>query len=139
MLTEGSASDGDGPQVARIAGVGRRLPATHLTTAELVGSTRHRTGIDLERLTGIRERRVAAGEDDSLSLAVGAARDCLARSGRPAEDVDLLVSCSITKYRGALVQWLEPPTSQAVADVIGATPGHGLTWPTPVRARSPVS
>ena len=36
--------------------------------------------VDLERLTGIRERRVSDGKEDSLSLAVAAARDCLDRS-----------------------------------------------------------
>jgi 3-oxoacyl-[acyl-carrier-protein] synthase-3 len=121
LLTERSTGDAAAPYVARIAGVGRHLPATELTTSELMGSTRHRTRIDLERLTGIRARRVSVGDEDSLTLATGAARDCLARSGRRAEDIDLLVSCSITKYRGGVTQWLEPPTSQAVADAIGAT------------------
>jgi 3-oxoacyl-[acyl-carrier-protein] synthase-3 len=121
MLTERSPDGDDAPFVARIAGVGRSLPATHLTTEGLMGTTRHRTRIDLERLTGIRERRVSVGDEDSLSLAVGAARDCLTRSGRRPEDVDLVVSCSITKYRDGLVQWLEPPTSLAVAHAIGAT------------------
>jgi 3-oxoacyl-[acyl-carrier-protein] synthase-3 len=121
LLTEGSPDGDRAPFTARIAGVGRCLPETRLTSSELMGSTRHRTHIDLERLTGIRERRVSAGEDDSLSLAIGAARDCLERSGRQAGDIDLVVSCSITKYRGGLVQWLEPPTSLAVAQEIGAT------------------
>ena len=120
LLTERSPDGPAAPFVARIAAVGRRLPATHLTTDELMGSTRHRTHIDLERLTGIHERRVSVGDEDSLSLAVGAARDCLARSGRRAEDIDLVVSCSITKYRDGLVQWLEPTTSLAVARAIGA-------------------
>src|SRR5918994_4868384 len=121
LLTERSPDGAAAPFVARIAAVGRKLPATHLTTDELMGSTRHRTRIDLERLTGIHERRVSVGDEDSLSLAVGAARDCLARSGRRAEEIDLLVSCSITKYRDGLVQWLEPTTSLAVARAIGAT------------------
>ena len=42
------------PHVARIGGAGRLLPKHTLTTAELMSSTRHRTRIDLERLTGIR-------------------------------------------------------------------------------------
>jgi 3-oxoacyl-[acyl-carrier-protein] synthase III len=120
LLTERSPDGADAPFVARIAGIGRKLPHTHLTTDELMGSTRHHTRIDLERLTGIRERRVSAGDEDSLSLATGAALDCLDRSGRRAEEIDLVISCSITKYRDGLVQWLEPTTSQAVAQAIGA-------------------
>jgi 3-oxoacyl-[acyl-carrier-protein] synthase III len=121
LLTERSPDGVAAPFVARIAAVGRELPPTHLTTDELMASTRHHTRIDLERLTGIHERRVSRGDQDSLSLAIGAARDCLARSGRRANEIDLLVSCSITKYRDGLVQWLEPPTSLAVARAIGAS------------------
>jgi 3-oxoacyl-[acyl-carrier-protein] synthase-3 len=120
LLMERSPDGAAAPFVARIAGVGRKLPTTRLTTGELMGSTRHRTHVDLERLTGIHERRVSVGDEDSLSLATGAALDCLERSGRRAEEIDLVVSCSITKYRDGLVQWLEPPTSAAVARAMGA-------------------
>ena len=126
MLTERSPDDDRAPFVARIAGVGRSLPPTHLTTDALMATTRHRTRIDLERLTGIHERRVSVGDEDSLSLAVGAARDCLARSGRRPEEIDLVVSCSITKYRDGLVQWVEPPMSLEVARALGAT--HATTF-----------
>lgn len=108
------------PFVARFESIGRRLPATRLETAELMSSTRHRTHIDLERLTGIHERRVSTGEEDSLSLAAGAAADCLNRSRHNAEDIEVLVNCSITKYRDGLTQWLEPPMSVAVAERLGA-------------------
>lgn len=66
-------------------------------------STRHRTGIDLERLTGIHERRVSRGEHDSLTLATSAAVDCLESSGISATELDVVINCSITKYRGGLV------------------------------------
>jgi 3-oxoacyl-[acyl-carrier-protein] synthase-3 len=109
------------PHVSRLAAVARRLPSSRLTTADLMASTRHKTRIDLERLTGIRERRVSDGDEDSFSLAVGAASDCLARSSYGPEEIDVVVSCSITKYRDGLVQRMEPPMSVAVADAIGAT------------------
>jgi 3-oxoacyl-[acyl-carrier-protein] synthase III len=61
--------DGVGSRyVTRLAGAGRRLPETHLSTDELMATTRHHTHIDLERLTGIRERRVSVGDEDSHSL-----------------------------------------------------------------------
>ncbi|HET6965338.1 MAG TPA: 3-oxoacyl-[acyl-carrier-protein] synthase III C-terminal domain-containing protein [Acidimicrobiales bacterium] len=121
LLLERSPGGPEAPHVARIAGAGRCLPDRHLTTDELMASTRHHTGIDLERLTGIHERRVSDGRDDSLSLAVEAARDCLRRSDREAGDLDAVVSCSITKYRDGLVQWLEPPSSLSVAHALGAS------------------
>lgn len=104
----------------RVAGAGRLLPPTVLSTADLMDSTAHRTHIDLERLTGIHERRVSVGDEDSLSLAVGAARDCLAHTDRAAADIDVVVNCSITKFRGGLTQWIEPTMSGAVAHAIGA-------------------
>ena len=108
------------PHRARLAGAGRHLPSTHLTTAELMSTTRHRTHIDLERLTGIRERRVSMGDEDSFSLATAAARDCLERAQQDAAGLDAVINCSITKFRGGLTQWLEPTMSSAVAHAIGA-------------------
>ena len=108
------------PYRTRVAGAGRQLPATHLTTDTLMARTRHRTHIDLERLTGIRERRVSIGDEDSYSLATGAALDCLDKAHRDASSVDAVISCSITKFRGGLTQWVEPTMSSAVAQAIGA-------------------
>jgi 3-oxoacyl-[acyl-carrier-protein] synthase-3 len=121
LMLERSPDGLRGPHVARLESVGRHLPATRLTTDKLMASTRHRTKIDLERLTGIRERRVSDGRENSLTLAVGAAADCLGRSRYRAEDLEAVVSCSITKYRDGLDQWFEPPMSVAVAQSIGAT------------------
>ncbi len=106
---------------ARLAAAGRHLPATHLTTDELMSTTRHHTHIDLERLTGIRERRVSVGEEDSYSLATTAARNCLATAQADAATLDAVINCSITKFHGGLTQWLEPTMSSAVARAIGAT------------------
>src|SRR6201993_164253 len=122
-------TDGEGapaPFVARLAGAGRHLPETHLTTDELMATTRHRTHIDLERLTGIRERRVSVGDEDSYSLATSAAINCLATAQQDPASLDVVISCSITKFRGGLTQWLEPSMSSAVARGIGAP--HAMTF-----------
>jgi 3-oxoacyl-[acyl-carrier-protein] synthase III len=121
LMMERNPNGSRAPHVARLESIGRRLPTTRLTTAELMASTRHRTRLDLERLTGIRERRVSDGRENSLTLAVGAAADCLSRSRHRPQDLEVVVACSITKYRDDLVQWLEPPMSVAVAQSIGAT------------------
>jgi 3-oxoacyl-[acyl-carrier-protein] synthase-3 len=114
--------EGDGPTApfrTRLAGAGRHLPATHLTTDELMATTRHNTHIDLERLTGIRERRISIGDEDSYSLAISAAQDCLDRAAQNPAALDVVISCSITKFRGGLTQWVEPTMSSAVARAIG--------------------
>ncbi|MFZ3268242.1 MAG: 3-oxoacyl-ACP synthase, partial [Mycobacterium sp.] len=115
--------EGDGPAApfrTRLAGAGRHLPATVLTTDELMATTRHHTHIDLERLTGIYERRVATGDEDSYSLATSAALDCLDKAQQQAASLDVVISCSITKFHGGLTQWVEPTMSSAVAHAIGA-------------------
>jgi len=109
------------PYRTRVAGAGRHLPATRLTTDALMSRTRHRTGIDLERLTGIRERRVSVGDEDSYSLATAAALDCLDKARRDASSLDVVINCSITRFRDGLTQWVEPTMSSAVAQAIGAT------------------
>lgn len=122
MVTE-NTDDGDpsvNPYRARFESVGLRTPETRLSTADLLAHTRHRTGIQLERLTGIHERRVALEGEDSLTLAAAAARDCLAHSRHAPADLEMVINCSITKYRGRFNQQLEPPLSLYVKDVIGA-------------------
>ncbi|MCV7351179.1 3-oxoacyl-ACP synthase III family protein [Mycobacterium parmense] len=120
LVMETAEQGGRSPYVTRVAGAGRHLPETHLTTEELMATTRHRTNIDLERLTGIRERRVSVGDEDSYSLATAAALNALATAERDPTSLDVVISCSITKFRGGLTQWLEPTMSSAVARGIGA-------------------
>jgi 3-oxoacyl-[acyl-carrier-protein] synthase-3 len=120
LMMEPAADAPPAPFHTRLAGAGRHLPDTHLTTEELMSATRHRTHIDLERLTGIRERRVSIGDEDSFTLATAAAQNCLAKTGCDAGAVDAVISCSITKFRGGLSQRLEPPMSGVVAHAIGA-------------------
>jgi 3-oxoacyl-[acyl-carrier-protein] synthase-3 len=85
-----------------------------------MATTRHDTHIDLERLTGIRDRRVSTGDEDSFTLATSAALNCLGRGQETASSLDVVISCSITKFRGGLTQWVEPTMSGAVARAIGA-------------------
>lgn len=118
--------DDRAPYTSRVESAGRRLPEARLTTDDLMASTRHRTKIDLERLTGIHERRVSDGTESSLSLAVGAARDCIGHSRHSAADLEVVISCSITKSREDLEQWFEPPMSLAIATEIGA--GDTITF-----------
>jgi 3-oxoacyl-[acyl-carrier-protein] synthase III len=105
---------------ARFESIGVHLPRQRLSSADLMASTKHRTHIELERLTGIHERRIVGPGEDSLSLAVGAARDCLQRSRHRAADLDMVISASITKYAGGYRQRLEPPLSLYVKQAIGA-------------------
>lgn len=120
LVTDAEGNDTREPYRTRIAGAGRHLPVTRLTTDDLMTTTRHSTHIDLERLTGIHERRISIGDEDSYTLATAAAQDALQRSGRSISSIDVVISCSITKFRDGLTQWIEPTMSSAVARALGA-------------------
>ena len=108
------------PFSARFESVGMTLPERRMTTHELMASTRHRTRIDLERLTGIREHRVCGPDDTSLTLAIAAARDCLSRSRYTGADLDMVISASITRYIDGTTHRFEPPLSLPIKQAIGA-------------------
>src|SRR5690349_9122773 len=110
----------------RIESVGVKLPAQRLTTRDLMSKTSHRTRIQLERLTGIHERRVVGPGENSLTLATGAARDCLSHSRHQASDIEMLISTSITRSRGRFAQSFEPAMSLSVKQAIGAT--HAMNF-----------
>ena len=105
----------------RIESVGVKLPAGKLTTKNLMSQTKHRTKIQLERLTGIHERYVVGPGENSLTLAAGAARDCLAHSQHQAADIEMLISTSITRSTPRSWQSFEPPLSLQIKQAIGAT------------------
>jgi len=105
---------------SRFAGIGACLPAGRLTTDELMASTKHQTDIELERLTGVRERRVAGAGEDSYTLALGAARDALAHAGIDAGDLDMLLVSSISRHVGGLRIQIEPPVSVSLKEALGA-------------------
>ena len=91
LVMEASAGGAAAPFSTRLAGAGRHLPPTHLTTDVLMSTTRHNTHIDLERLTGIHERRVSIGDEDSYTLATAAALDCLEKAQQDAASVDVVI------------------------------------------------
>jgi 3-oxoacyl-[acyl-carrier-protein] synthase III len=123
LALEGSLRPGqdEAPFGSRIAGIGVDIPEHRESTAALMASTRHHTNIDLERLTGIRSRHVVGAGEDSLTLALGAARDCLAHSQYDPAQLDMVISASITRYVGGLSMQFEPPLSLAVKEAIGAS------------------
>ena len=115
------SADSGGPWGCRIESVGVKVPAQLLTTRDLMSKTNHHTHIQLERLTGIHERHVVGPGENSFTLAVGAARDCLSHSGHQASDIEMVISTSITRSRGRSNQSFEPPLSLSIKQAIGAT------------------
>lgn len=109
---------------ARIESIGVELPVTRLSTQALLDGCDRAQSVDLEWLTGVEERRVCGEGDDSRTLAIAAARSCLARSAYEPEDLDWLIFCGITTYVENLEFQLEPQLSTEIASAIGATRAH---------------
>jgi len=103
----------------RIESLGIRLPEKRMSTEELMRTCRRRPRLDLERITGIRERRVAEGEF-AADLAIGAARRAMELSRHRAEDLDVVVCTSISKHNAPDEFGFEPATAVLVRKAIGA-------------------
>jgi len=110
------------PFTARFESVGAVVPPGRLTTAELMAGVKMWGKFDLEGLTGIRERRVCSEKEDSYTLSVDAARECLRYSSYEASDLEMIICCSISRYKGGLTHLYEPALSLHVKETIGA---HG--------------
>ncbi|QVI23044.1 3-oxoacyl-ACP synthase [Nocardia tengchongensis] len=105
---------------SRIEAVGSYLPATETSTAELLAQLAVDSPIDLERISGVRHRRRCAADEDSFTVAMAAARTALDNSRYDAADLDIVISCSITRIHGDEF-WVEPSFALLLRNELGAT------------------
>ncbi|MFI1918945.1 3-oxoacyl-ACP synthase III family protein [Nocardia sp. NPDC020380] len=103
----------------RIEAVGAYLPATEVSTAELLAQLAVDSPIDLERVSGVRHRRRCAPDEDSFSVAAAAARSALDNSRYDAADLDVIISCSITRIRDGEFT-VEPSFALMLRNELGA-------------------
>ena len=108
---------------ARFESIGAHFPERVVTTEERISSMARAPHFDMKAITGIESVRVARADEDCLSAALSAARDCLARSRYAAEDLDMVISCSITRFiDGEQRNFVfEPPLSLYIKEQLGAT------------------
>lgn len=104
---------------SKIESVGIKLPEKIISTAEILRQLKISKPIQLERLTGISNRRVCSGSEDSLTLAVDAANDCLKYSAWKIEDIEMIICCSISKYVNGLNHVYEPSFSALLKQKLG--------------------
>lgn len=107
--------------LTRFEALGAVLPAKTESTPALVERMTFKPPFDVESITGIRTRHVCDEGEDSLSLAVRAAQDCLSRSRYAAADLDIVISASISRLRDPLRMCFEPGFSLQVKRAVGAT------------------
>ena len=84
-----------------------------MSTAEVIRGCRLPLDFPLERLTGIRSRRMAGETEFAIDLAEKAVIDCFARSAYEPRDIDLLICCNISRCDGPGFQFSYEPTTAA--------------------------
>jgi len=108
-------------QQARIESVGVCVPVRRTRSRTVGGADGCGGPVDVEQLSGIGERRECVDGEDSRSLAIAAATDCLEQSAVAAEDLEVLMFCGISKTDGSCRLYRGAPTLAAiVAAEIGA-------------------
>ncbi len=98
----------------RISGWGKYLPARIMRNAELAELV-DTSDEWIRARTGIGERRIAAPEETTCSLAVNAARVALARANTPPEDLDMVIVATCTPDYANM-----PATASLVQHALGA-------------------
>jgi len=99
---------------ANIAGTGSYLPEKRLTNEALAKLVDTNDEWIVQR-TGIRERRIAAEDESTATLAIAAAKKALAAANMVASDIELIVCATITP------EMVFPSTACFVAAGLGLT------------------
>jgi 3-oxoacyl-[acyl-carrier-protein] synthase III len=102
-----------------IESLGVYLPSKSVSTDEVLAGCRNRVLFPLERMTGIKSRRVAAENEFSIDLAKAAVVDCLRKSKYRPEQIELLICCNVSRYDGLLRFSYEPSTSVRLRSFFG--------------------
>lgn len=109
---------------SRLESIGAYLPPTVMTTPELLDRMEKAPEFDLFKITGMAERRVADDTadvpEDCLTMAVSAARECLDRSHYAPDEIDIVISCSISRTADGRRHHFEPSFAHRIAQEIGA-------------------
>jgi 3-oxoacyl-[acyl-carrier-protein] synthase-3 len=109
---------------SRIEAIGIHLPEKSVSTAELMDRIDPSLRFDLEEITGIQRRRVHSHADklieDSLRMAVLAAKRCLMKSRYCADDLDIIVSASISRGIDGTKCSFDPALALHIRNIIGA-------------------
>lgn len=105
---------------SRVISTGAYIPEHRITTRELMQQidSQNRFGIShdwLERVTGIREKRVTPPNILPSDMAVNAAQDAMERAGVVSSQIDAII------YTGLTRDYLEPATAHLVQSKLEAT------------------
>ena len=102
------------PRYSQISGWGKYVPAKIITNFDLE-KTLDTSDEWIVQRTGIRERRVAAENETTATMAVAAAQKALEVAGLGPADLDLIIACTSTP------DYFMPAVSSTIQALLGAT------------------
>jgi 3-oxoacyl-[acyl-carrier-protein] synthase III len=103
-----------------IESLGIYLPPRVVSSHDVMQECRQGGGLQLERLTGIRNRRMAGDGIYSIDLALRAVAECLDNSQHRPMDIDLVICCNMSRCDGPDFQvTVEPGTAVRLARHFG--------------------
>ncbi len=105
----------------KIESIGSYLPPKAVTTKQILADCVNELRIPMERVTGIKERRMAGEVEFSVDLAIKAVENCFANSKYKPEDIDFVVCCNISSYDEYKRVTFEPTTTVKVCEHFGMT------------------
>ena len=105
--------------MTRFESIGVYLPEKEVTTQDLIRNMETEPMFDLEKLTGIKSRRWRADHEDCHSLALEAIERCLVNSRYEADEIDIIICTSITRFKDGLKFVLEPCLSSYLKKRLG--------------------
>jgi len=105
---------------SRFESIGLYLPERVQSTSELMRGLACEPFFDLEELTGIVNRRVCHESEDSFSLALKAAQNCLRESKYSPKDLEAVIYVSISRFNGKLLAQFDPAMSLVLKRKLGA-------------------
>jgi 3-oxoacyl-[acyl-carrier-protein] synthase III len=104
-----------------IESIGVYLPPQSVSTGEVLMGCKNEILFPLEKVSGIKTRRVAGQSEFSIDLAKNAITDCLSKSKYNPTDIDLLICCNISRYDDSGLVSFEPGTSSRLRQKFGFT------------------
>lgn len=107
---------------AQFESLGVFFPDRIVSTEELIDRMPVKPLFDLEFLTGVKNRRWRSDAQDSYTIAMAAALDCLKKSRYRPEQIDVLICASISHFKGGLNLWMKPDLSKFLKKSLGLRP-----------------
>ncbi len=106
--------------MSKFESIGIYTPENIVATEDLMERMNPDSRVNLESITGIKTRRIRGQDEDSFTIALGAAKECLKNSKYEAKDIDIIINTAITRFKDGLTFFFDPPFSLWIRNALGA-------------------